>query len=63
PTNFLSLSRGNRPITGTYAIDARIKIPQVLLPPLAPHDTEATRKDLSLHTTNGSIDVDVFIYG
>ncbi|KAJ7691033.1 hypothetical protein B0H17DRAFT_1063923 [Mycena rosella] len=63
PTNFLSLSRGSRSITGTYAIDARIRIPQALLPPLEPHETEGTRRNLSLHTTNGPINVDVFVYG
>jgi len=63
PTNFLSLSRGNGSIKGTYVIDSRIKIPQFLLPPLAADETEATRRNVYLHTSNGSIDADFFVVG
>ncbi|KAJ7036703.1 hypothetical protein C8F04DRAFT_463730 [Mycena alexandri] len=63
PTNFLSLSRGNQPIKGTYVIDPRIKIPQFLLPALAADETESTRRNAFLHTSNGSIDVALFVVG
>ncbi|KAJ7245648.1 hypothetical protein B0H12DRAFT_1073422 [Mycena haematopus] len=63
PTNFLSLSRGNAPIKGKYVIDPRIKIPQPMLPPLAEDETETTRRNMFLHTSNGAIDADVFIIG
>ncbi|KAJ6575989.1 hypothetical protein DFH09DRAFT_1150156 [Mycena vulgaris] len=63
PTNFLSLSRGNVAIRDSYAIDPRIKIPQLMLPPLASDETEATRWNVFLHTTNGPIDVDLFVVG
>jgi hypothetical protein len=65
PTNYLSLSRAHQPITGIYTIDPRVKIPRALLPPLAPEsdETEATRKNVSLHTTTGAIDVDLFVVG
>ncbi|KAJ6571394.1 hypothetical protein B0H19DRAFT_988003 [Mycena capillaripes] len=63
PTNFLSLSRGNESIKGTYVIDPRIKIPQFLLPPLAADETEVTRRNVFLHTSNGSINVDFFVVG
>jgi len=63
PTNFLALSRGNNSIKGTYVIDPRIKIPQPMLPPLAADETEATRRNMYLHTSNGSIDVDLFVVG
>ncbi|KAJ7770014.1 hypothetical protein B0H16DRAFT_1517057 [Mycena metata] len=63
PTNFLSLSRGNQPIKGTYVIDPRIKIPQFLLPALAADETESTRRNAFLHTSNGSIDVSLFVVG
>ncbi|KAF8189458.1 hypothetical protein K438DRAFT_1832622 [Mycena galopus ATCC 62051] len=53
PSNFLSLSRGNTQIKGTYVIDPRIKVPQPLLPP----------RNLFLHTSNGSIEAEVFIVG
>ncbi|KAF7343858.1 hypothetical protein MSAN_01967100 [Mycena sanguinolenta] len=63
PINFLSLSRGNTSIKGKYVIDPRIKIPQCMLPPLSEDETEATRKNVLLHTSNGSIDADVFVIG
>jgi hypothetical protein len=63
PSNFLSLSRGNTQIKGTYVIDPRIKVPQPLLPPLAEDETETTRRNLFLHTSNGSIEAEVFIVG
>ncbi|KAJ6503879.1 hypothetical protein C8R45DRAFT_1209439 [Mycena sanguinolenta] len=63
PINFLSLSRGNSSIKGKYVIDPRIKIPQCMLPPLAEDETEATRRNVLLHTSNGSIDADVFVVG
>jgi hypothetical protein len=44
-------------------IDPRINIPQFLLPPLAADETEATRKNVFLHTTNGSIDVAIHVVG
>ncbi|KAJ7488158.1 hypothetical protein FB451DRAFT_1025405, partial [Mycena latifolia] len=63
PTNFLSLSRGDSPLTGSYVIDPRVKIPQSLLPPLASGETEATRRNVFLQTTRGPIDVDLLIVG
>ncbi|KAJ7624256.1 hypothetical protein DFH06DRAFT_1445927, partial [Mycena polygramma] len=62
-TNFLSLNRDNESIKGTYAIDPSVKVPEFLLPPLAAGETEATRPNVYLHTTNGSIDVNVFLVG
>ncbi|KAJ7751543.1 hypothetical protein DFH07DRAFT_960953 [Mycena maculata] len=63
PTNFLSLSRGNSSIKGTYVIDPSMTIPPFLLPPLAPDETEGTRRNAFLHTSNGAIDVDLFVVG
>ncbi|KAJ7245647.1 hypothetical protein B0H12DRAFT_1127470 [Mycena haematopus] len=63
PMNFLSLSRGNGSIKGKYVIDPRIKFPPSMLPPLAEDETETTRRNVFLHTSNGSIDADVFIVG
>ncbi|KAJ7793178.1 hypothetical protein B0H14DRAFT_2927609 [Mycena olivaceomarginata] len=65
PTNFLFVER-EHPFTaigGTYVIDPRIKIPQSMLPPLAAGETEATRQNVFLHATNGSIDVNLFVLG
>ncbi|KAJ7240604.1 hypothetical protein C8J57DRAFT_1727137 [Mycena rebaudengoi] len=50
PTNFLSLRRTNNSISGAYLIDPRLKIPASLLEPLAPDETEETRRNLFLHT-------------
>ncbi|KAJ7489666.1 hypothetical protein B0H11DRAFT_2278359 [Mycena galericulata] len=62
PTNFLSLSPGNGTIKGTYVIDPRIHIPASFLPPLAPDEpTESARRNLALHMSNGSIDVDIYV--
>ncbi|KAJ6517465.1 hypothetical protein C8R47DRAFT_1087337 [Mycena vitilis] len=63
PTNYLSLSRGNGSIKGTYVIDPRAAVPPFLLPPLAHDESEATRRSVFLHTSNGSIDVDLFVVG
>ncbi|KAJ7934073.1 hypothetical protein B0H13DRAFT_1855545 [Mycena leptocephala] len=43
PTNFLSLSRGKGSIKGTYPA----------LPPLAADETESTRRNVYMHTSNG----------
>ncbi|KAJ6575973.1 hypothetical protein DFH09DRAFT_1150137 [Mycena vulgaris] len=61
PTNFLSMSRTNDSIKGTYVIDPRIKIPASVLPTLVPKESEATRRNVFLHTKNGTINVDLFI--
>jgi hypothetical protein len=34
-----------------------------MLPPLAADETEATRRNVFLHTSNGSMDVDLFVVG
>ncbi|KAJ6530797.1 hypothetical protein DFH09DRAFT_1183899 [Mycena vulgaris] len=63
PTNFLSLSRGNSSIKGAYVIDPAVKTPLFMLPPLAADETAATRRNVFLHTSNGAIDVDLFVVG
>ncbi|KAJ7729581.1 hypothetical protein B0H16DRAFT_1428180 [Mycena metata] len=61
PTNFLSIGRTNASIKGTYAIDPRLKIPAVLLSPLAEGETELTRPNARLQTSNAPIDAIFFI--
>ncbi|KAJ7488127.1 hypothetical protein FB451DRAFT_1025378, partial [Mycena latifolia] len=62
PTNFLSLHRANGSLKGAYIIDPRVRIPAAMLPPLAPEEAEAgARRNVFLHTSNGSIDVDLFM--
>lgn len=51
PSNFLSIHETNKRIKGTYLIDPKMVIPSSMLP--------ASRRNLSLSTTNGSIDADV----
>jgi len=63
PTNHLSLSRANGSIKGVYVIDPRIRIPLPMLPSLASDETEATRRHLFLSSTNGGVDVDVWVVG
>jgi hypothetical protein len=63
PCNNLSLSRPNSAIRGTYAIDPDMYIPTSLLPPLGRGETEKDRKNLKLESSNGLIDVEVFLLG
>ncbi|KAJ6464329.1 hypothetical protein DFH09DRAFT_957823, partial [Mycena vulgaris] len=62
-TNFLSLSRTNDSIKGTYVIDPRVEISPSMLAPLAPDESEATRRNVFLHTKNGTINVNLFVVG
>ncbi|KAJ7078144.1 hypothetical protein B0H15DRAFT_933823 [Mycena belliarum] len=62
PTNLLSLSRRNGFVKGTYVIDPRVKIPQAMLPLLA-DEADGVRRDVFLHTSNGPIDADLFVFG
>ncbi|KAJ7152025.1 hypothetical protein C8R46DRAFT_483278 [Mycena filopes] len=63
PANFLSLSRTNATIKGTYVVDPCLKIPPFLLPPLGEGETEETRRNVHLETTNAPIDTVLFIVG
>ncbi|KAJ7624837.1 hypothetical protein FB45DRAFT_751627, partial [Roridomyces roridus] len=63
PTNFLSLSRSNGGLKGTYIIDPHIKIPSSLLAPLAADETEETRRNMSVQTSNGNIDANIYVVG
>ncbi|KAJ7271158.1 hypothetical protein C8J57DRAFT_1603592 [Mycena rebaudengoi] len=56
PTNFLSISRSDGSIKGSYIIDPRIKPPQA-------DETGDAQQNLFLHASNGGIDVDVFVVG
>jgi hypothetical protein len=38
-------------------------IPTSLLPPLSPEESEADRKNLSLHSTNGSVNGEIWLLG
>ncbi|KAJ7101366.1 hypothetical protein B0H15DRAFT_815838 [Mycena belliarum] len=60
PTNYLSLSVGDRPMKGSYVIDPRIQIPSALLSPLKEGEE---RKNVSLRTSKGPIDVELFVVG
>ncbi|KAJ7214397.1 hypothetical protein GGX14DRAFT_392427 [Mycena pura] len=63
PTNYLSISRSNENIKGVYVIDPCIKIPLSLLPPLAADENDASRRNLYLQTSNGTIDADLWVAG
>jgi hypothetical protein len=57
PTNHLSLCRTNSSIRGTYIIDPFLRLPAALLSPIRPGETEQSRKNVFLQSTNGAIDV------
>lgn len=63
PTNYLSVVGSHSPIKGTYVIDPSMHVPSSYLPPLGEGETEGDRKNLHLHTRDGSVDVDIWLVG
>jgi len=63
PTNYLHLFNDNSSIKGEYVIDPGMTIPTSLLPPLSSEESEADRKNLSLHSTHGSVNADIWLLG
>ncbi|KAF8799573.1 hypothetical protein BYT27DRAFT_6859314 [Phlegmacium glaucopus] len=59
PSNFVSLSRMNGSIKGSWLIDPSLHIPSSFLPPLPP--TAGARRNLFLESKNGTIDADIFM--
>lgn len=63
PANYLSVDETHRPIKGTYIIDPSMRVPSTYLPPLGEGETERDRKNLHLHTRDGSVNVDIWLVG
>jgi hypothetical protein len=61
PSNFVYLSNTNSKIQGKWVVDPAFVIPWNFLPPLSSGETELTRKNLSLRSTNGLVQADVFV--
>lgn len=61
PCNFVSVSRKDSSIKGTWLLDPMLSIPSELLPPLPAGESERTRKNLSLQTKDGSINANIFV--
>lgn len=61
PSNFVYLSNTNSKIQGKWVVDPALVIPRNFLPPLSSGETELTRKNLSLRSTNGLVHADVFV--
>ena len=61
PSNFVYLSNTNSKIQGKWVVDPALVIPRTFLPPLSSGETELTRKNLSLRSTNGLVHADVFV--
>jgi hypothetical protein len=61
PTNHLYLFSEHSSVKGEYAIDPSMKIPPSLLPPLSPEESEADRKHLCVHSTNGSVNAEIWL--
>ncbi|KAJ7048230.1 hypothetical protein C8F01DRAFT_1006043 [Mycena amicta] len=61
PTNHLSLIRRDGRIRGSFVIDPRLKVPAQMLAPLETDETDETRRNLYLHSQDGSIDADVWV--
>jgi hypothetical protein len=60
--NYISLNQPLSSINCTYIIDPLIQIPQSFLPALAPGQSEADRKNLSIRTKMGSITADITVW-
>jgi len=61
--NYLSLSRPNNAIRESYTVDPNMYIPRSLLSPLGRGESESDRKNLKLESSNGAIDVEIFLLG
>ncbi|KAG1722770.1 hypothetical protein EDB19DRAFT_1954569 [Suillus lakei] len=61
PTNYLHLFNENNSVKGEYVIDPCMEIPTSLLPPLCPEESEADRKNLSLHSKNGYVNAEIWL--
>lgn len=61
PSNFVYLSNTNSKIQGKWVVDPAMIIPRSFLPPLLSGETELTRKNLYLRSTNGLVHADVFV--
>jgi len=61
PTNHLYLFSEHSSVKGEYVIDPSMKIPPSLLPPLSPEESEADRKHLRIHSTNGSVNAEIWL--
>lgn len=59
PSNYVSISRNNASVRGTWLLDSSLSIPNMFLAPLSPDETEETRKNLYLKSSNGSIDAEI----
>lgn len=59
PSNFVSIDRKNGSMTGSWLIDPHLVIPVPLRPPLGQDETEQTRRNLNLKTSNGYMDLDI----
>ncbi|KAG6879624.1 hypothetical protein C0992_000459 [Termitomyces sp. T32_za158] len=59
PSNYVSISRSNGSVRGTWLLDSSLLIPTAFLPPLLPDETEETRRNLYLKSSNGSIDAEI----
>ncbi|OAX40557.1 hypothetical protein K503DRAFT_768450 [Rhizopogon vinicolor AM-OR11-026] len=61
PTNYLNLFSEHSSVRGEYVIDPCMNIPTSLLPPLAPEESEADRKNLCVHSKTGSVNAEIWL--
>ena len=59
--NFVSLSRQNESVSGSWIIDPSMMVPPALMPPLLSNENEETRKNILLSSHNGSVDAQVYV--
>ena len=61
PCNYLSLTRKDSSINGTFVIDPTLRIPPSLLPSLEEGESEGERKNLRLVSDYGVVDVEIYL--
>lgn len=61
PSNHIRVLQQNTSIKGSWLINPALRIPAVFLPPLADDETDTTRKNISLESKNGSLEVAIYV--
>ena len=61
PSNHIRVLQPSANIKGTWMINPALRIPAVFLPPLAADETETTRKNISLESKNGNLEVAIYV--
>ncbi|KAG6830227.1 hypothetical protein H0H92_001667 [Tricholoma furcatifolium] len=59
PTNNVSICRKHGSVKGSWLVDPVLRLPSMLLPPLLPDETEESRRNINLQSSNGEVYADI----